>query len=92
MKFQVGDRVTRVRGRGDLPISIGPRPGMTGTVVALGASRISIGVQFDSSFTGGHDCCGFALEGCGWWCTQPMIKLIEISEDVDITANLEEVL
>lgn len=58
MKFKVGDRVKAINYVDGINMK-----GMVGKVVYISGFRSCIGVDFDKSFSRGHDCDGYGRAG-----------------------------
>lgn len=93
MEFKVGDRVILTGDfAGGEETSI-PK-GMTGTIceVLSQESSYDYGVSFDLNFIDGHDCDGYADDGCGWYVYAHEIALDQDANenDVEVEANDNE--
>lgn len=94
MQFQLGDRVVYTSDTSSyLMVPLGPEPGMTGTIVVFKDNWELIGVRFDPAFQRGHSLSDRISAGCGWWCGEGDLKLIEPEEELTINdLDLLEVL
>ena len=77
MEFQVGDRVQMIRVYNKDNPEMGPEVGMFGVVKYIKENSLSILVEWEKRFPGGHAGSGECASGRGYWVRERHIALAD---------------